>query len=53
MDDSGKYQRLRGMIADLTEDARIELRAVMWVGRGDFSAGEWDQALTQADGSST
>jgi hypothetical protein len=52
MDDSGKYQRLRGMIADLTEDARIELRAVMWVGRGDFSAGEWDKALTQADGSS-
>jgi hypothetical protein len=52
MDDSGKYQRLRGMIADLTEDARIELRAVMWIGRGDFSAGEWDKALTQADGNS-
>jgi hypothetical protein len=52
VDDSGKYQQLRGMIADLTDDARIELRAIMWIGRGDFSAGEWDKALTQADGSS-
>ena len=51
-DDSGKYQRLRGMIADLSDDARIELRTVMWIGRGDFSASEWDKALTQADGSS-
>jgi len=50
-DDSGKYQRLRSMIADLTDDARIELRAIMWVGRGDFAAGNWDQALAQADGS--
>ena len=53
MDGTGKYQQLRGMIADLTEDARIELRAVMWIGRGDFSAGEWNKALTQADGSSS
>jgi len=53
MDDSGKYQQLRGMIADMTDDARIELRAVMWVGRGDFSAGEWDKAFSQADGSSS
>jgi hypothetical protein len=53
MDGTGKYQQLRGMIADLSEDARIELRAVMWIGRGDFSAGEWNEALTQADGSSS
>ena len=52
VDGTGKYQQLRGMIADLTDDARIELRTVMWIGRGDFSAGEWDKALTQADGSS-
>ncbi|WP_198038889.1 DUF3775 domain-containing protein [Skermanella stibiiresistens] len=49
-DDSGKYQRLRGMIADLSEDARIELRAVMWIGRGDFAAGDWGKAMAQADG---
>jgi Protein of unknown function (DUF3775) len=52
VDDSGKYQQLRSMIANLTDDARIELRTVMWIGRGDFSAGEWNKALTQADGSS-
>ncbi|UEM03956.1 DUF3775 domain-containing protein [Skermanella rosea] len=52
-DDSGKYQRLRGMIADLPQDAQIELRAVMWVGRGDFAAGEWDKAMARADGSAS
>jgi hypothetical protein len=49
-DDSGTYERLREMIASLPDDARSELRAVMWVGRGDFAAGDWDQALTQAQG---
>jgi hypothetical protein len=52
-DDSGKYQQLRDMIAELPDDARTELRAIMWVGRGDFSAGDWGQALAQANGSSS
>jgi len=49
-DDSGTWQRLRDMIADLSDDARSELRAVMWIGRGDFAASDWEQALTQASG---
>ena len=52
-DGNGKYQRLRDTIAELADDARTELRAIMWVGRGDFSAGDWDQALAQANGSSS
>lgn len=39
---------LRAAIADLDEEARQELKATMLIGRGDFAAGEWDQAMDQA-----
>jgi hypothetical protein len=42
-------------IASLDDDARAELHAVMWIGRGDYAAADWDAAVahgheTQDDG---
>jgi hypothetical protein len=52
-DDSGIYDRLRQSIESLSPEAQAELRALMWVGRGDFAAGDWDEALTQASGTAS
>jgi len=35
---------LREMIDDLNEDERIDLIALVWVGRGDFDRTEWQEA---------
>lgn len=32
----------------LNDDQKAELLALMWLGRGDFDAAEWRQALAQA-----
>ena len=42
------YQELTNMINDLDPDQQMSLVALMWVGRGDFSLDEWDDALAQA-----
>ena len=39
---------IREAIEDLNEDAQAELVALTWVGRGDFSATEWDDAVAAA-----
>jgi hypothetical protein len=36
------------VIADLAEDEQAELVAMTWVGRGDFAAEEWQEALQDA-----
>ncbi|KFH20214.1 hypothetical protein IB63_12125 [Brucella abortus 544] len=41
-------KELFAAISSLNEDERIELLALMWVGRGDFSATEWEEALSTA-----
>jgi hypothetical protein len=46
--DNEKLRNLRQRIEDLSEDARLELAAVMLVGRGDFAAQQWDEAVTEA-----
>ena len=35
-------------VADLDEDETAALVALLWIGRGDFEAGDWEQAVTQA-----
>jgi Protein of unknown function (DUF3775) len=40
-----RYQQLKAVIEDLEPDQQMTLVALMWVGRGDYSAGEWDEAL--------
>lgn len=39
---------IREAIDDLNEDEQVELVALTWVGRGDFSADEWDDAVAAA-----
>jgi hypothetical protein len=46
--DDPTYQELKGMIEDLEPDQQECLVALMWVGRGDFTASEWPTALGAA-----
>ena len=43
------YQELKTTIEDLEPDQQVTLVAVMWVGRGDYSLDEWDEALQFAE----
>ncbi|HEY0526083.1 MAG TPA: DUF3775 domain-containing protein [Stellaceae bacterium] len=43
---------LKQQIAGLSDDARHELMALMWVGAGEFVAAQWDDALTRAQSES-
>lgn len=42
------YQELTGSIDSLNDDERDEIVALTWLGRGDFSKGEWRQAKATA-----
>jgi len=42
------YQELESTIDDLEPDQQISLVALMWLGRGDFSLDQWDEALARA-----
>ena len=39
---------LRGFIEDLNIDEQEDLLALIWIGRGDFAAEDWNAALAQA-----
>lgn len=39
----------RSIVDDLEPDQRRELVALMWLGRGDFTLEEWDEALEIAE----
>ncbi len=41
-------QELRAAFADLEPAEQAELVALMWVGRGDFEAEEWEEACSEA-----
>lgn len=45
-----REEELRELIEDLNVDEAAELIALMWLGRGDYSAAEWQEALTEARG---
>ncbi|WP_353857762.1 DUF3775 domain-containing protein [Azospirillum formosense] len=47
-DASGALSQLQKMLEDLTPEQRMELRAVMFVGRGDFAGNQWERALDEA-----
>lgn len=42
------FEELRSTIDDLEPDQQITLVALLWLGRGDFSLDEWDDALEEA-----
>lgn len=41
-------QEFSSVVNDLEPDQQQTLVALMWVGRGDFSIDEWDEAVSQA-----
>jgi hypothetical protein len=43
--DDATESEVRGMIAGLNDDARAELLALLYVGRGDMEPEEWDAAV--------
>ncbi len=46
-------QELRDAIDGLNQDEREELLALMWLGRGDYDAAGWPEAMRQARDSSS
>lgn len=46
-------ERLEAAIARLRPEARRELHAIFLIGRGEFGAREWDEALTAAEARAT
>ena len=41
-------RELRGMIRELNEDEAAELIALMWIGRGDYDASQFAEAVAEA-----
>ena len=46
--DNPTRQELTAALDLLDDEQRIEVLALMWLGRGDFDTGEWRDALAQA-----
>lgn len=46
--DDSTVQEFKAAVDDLEPDQQVELVALMWVGRGDFDASEWETAVAQA-----
>lgn len=44
------FSEIKDAIDDLEQDQQAALVALMWLGRGDFSAEEWEDALSEAAG---
>jgi len=51
--DDPAFAELSTTIDDLEPDQQIMLVALMWIGRGDYTLDEWDDALAQAEDSWT
>ena len=43
------YQEIKTTIDDLEPDQQVTLVALMWIGRGDFSMDELDDAIKEAE----
>lgn len=41
-------EELMAALGNLNEDQQLDLVTLMWIGRGDFPAEEWDEARSQA-----
>lgn len=46
--DNPTSAELRAALEDLNEDEITEVLALVWLGRGDYTAREWNQALAAA-----
>jgi hypothetical protein len=48
--DDPTQAELNEVLSGLNEDEINDLLALMWIGRGDFTKDEWDEAIDQAAG---
>ena len=48
LSESAEYEELKEYIGNLHEDEQIELVALTWVGRGTYTAEDWDEAVEVA-----
>jgi len=46
--DDPTEQELADAVAELNDDERLDLIALIWIGRGDFTIGEWSEARAAA-----
>jgi len=46
--DDATFQEFKAIVEDLEPDQQQEVVALLWLGRGDYSKGEWRDALEQA-----
>ncbi len=46
--DDPTFEELKSFIDSLSEDEQIDLVALTWLGRGDFTIDEWDDARAEA-----
>lgn len=46
--DDPTYSEVVETVKDLEPDQQVALVALMWIGRGDFSISEWDDAIDAA-----
>ena len=46
--EGGEFNELKEFIDNLSEDERAELVALTWIGRGTYTAEDWDEAVEVA-----
>jgi hypothetical protein len=46
--DDATLQEFKNTVQDLEPDQQVQLVALLWLGRGDYSVDEWDDALAEA-----
>ncbi len=46
--DDPVFDELKTLIDDLNVDEQCELLALTWIGRGDFTAEDWEEAISTA-----
>jgi hypothetical protein len=47
--DDPTYEELRSFLASQSDDDLKELVALMWIGRGDYTADDWDDVLGEVE----
>ncbi len=47
-EDDPTYQEIMTFVEDLNEDEQIDLVALMWLGRGDYTIDDWEEAREEA-----
>lgn len=47
-EDDPAYEEVREFIGALSEDEQIDLVALAWLGRGDYTADDWDEVRAEA-----